>query len=72
MTNDHVFHCPAETLEWLSMGNNRVFAVPKQALRGLHRLKQLDLKNNNISIIPEDAFEDYGQTLKFLRLQHNQ
>jgi Leucine-rich repeat (LRR) protein len=45
--------------------------VPVAALKRLAKLRQLDLRGNNISHVPEDMFIGFGQTLKMLSLQKN-
>ena len=60
-----------ERLEWLKLGNNTIREVPSNSLRGMHKLREFDVKSNNISEIKEDAFDGFGSTVKFLALQNN-
>ncbi|GIY64989.1 LRRCT domain-containing protein [Caerostris extrusa] len=59
------------SLEWLKLGVNRLEEIPSQSLRNLSRLRQLDLRGNNISKVREDDFMPYGKNLKFIYLQNN-
>lgn len=59
------------TIEWLKLGHNSLSSVPSEALQNLTALRELDLRDNNISVIPGDAFAGYGTSLKFLYLQKN-
>jgi hypothetical protein len=45
--------------------------IPSDALRSLHRLRHLDLRSNNITVIAEDAFVGFGDSITFLNLQKN-
>ncbi|KAJ8910443.1 hypothetical protein NQ315_016988 [Exocentrus adspersus] len=60
-----------ENLQYLRLGDNNIHTIPSEALRGLHRLRHLDLRANNISYIAEDAFYGFGDTITFLNLQKN-
>ncbi|KAK1120876.1 hypothetical protein K0M31_011076 [Melipona bicolor] len=60
-----------QNLQYLRLGDNNLHAVPSDALRRLHRLRHLDLKANNITSLPEDAFTGYGDSITFLNLQKN-
>lgn len=60
-----------ENLQYLKLGGNLLHSIPSDALRRLHRLRHLDLKSNNISTIPDDAFAGYGDTITFLNMQKN-
>lgn len=62
----------SENLQYLRLGDNNIQSIPSEALRPLHRLRHLDLRNNNISFIQEDAFTGYGDSLTFLNLQKNE
>lgn len=62
----------SENLQYLRLGDNNIQAIPSEALRPLHRLRHLDLRNNNISVISDDAFTGYGDSLTFLNLQKNE
>ncbi len=53
------------------MSHNSVSEVPTEALKGMHRLREFDFKDNNITEIKEDAFEGFGRTIRFLQLQDN-
>ncbi|GBM39353.1 hypothetical protein AVEN_20721-1, partial [Araneus ventricosus] len=64
------FYAPG-SLEWLKLGVNRLEEIPAQSLRNLSRLRQLDLRGNNISKVREDDFTPYGKNLKFIYLQNN-
>lgn len=44
-------------LQTLSLNNNHIKTIPKQAFTGLERLKDLNLSNNNITQIQLNAFE---------------
>lgn len=46
--------------------------IPSDALRQLHRLRHLDLRSNNITVVSEDALVGYGDTITFLNLQKNE
>lgn len=61
-----------ENLQYLRLGDNNLQAIPSEALRTLRRLRHLDLRNNNISVISDDAFIGYGDSLTFLNLQKNE
>lgn len=61
-----------ENLQYLRLGDNNLHQISSDALRPLHRLRHLDLRSNNISIIPEDAFVGYGDSITFLNLQKNE
>ncbi|KAG8224139.1 hypothetical protein J437_LFUL005473, partial [Ladona fulva] len=60
-----------ENLQYLRLGDNKLHAIPSEALRRLHRLRTLDLRGNNITSVPEDAFNGFGDTITFLNLQKN-
>lgn len=62
----------SENLQYLRLGDNNIHTIPTDALRRLHRLRHLDLRSNNISIIAEDAFAGYGDSITFLNLQKNE
>lgn len=62
----------AENLQYLRLGDNDIHTIPTEALRRLHRLRHLDLRSNNISVIAEDAFTGYGDSITFLNLQKNE
>ncbi|CAL4068936.1 unnamed protein product, partial [Meganyctiphanes norvegica] len=59
-------------LEWLELGNNRLGRIPTHALQSLRNLRQLDLDSNNISSIPEAAFQGYGNTINYIHFENNQ
>lgn len=61
-----------ENLQYLRLGDNDLHMIPSDSLRPLHRLRHLDLRSNNISYIPEDAFVGYGDSITFLNLQKNE
>lgn len=61
-----------ENLQYLRLGDNNLHEIPSDALRRLHRLRHLDLRANNISVISEDAFAGYGDSITFLNLQKNE
>lgn len=61
----------AENLQYLRLGDNNLHSVPSDALRRLHRLRHLDLRSNNITVLPEDTFTGYGDSITFLNLQKN-
>lgn len=61
-----------ENLQYLRLGDNDLHQIPSEALKPLHRLRHLDLRSNNISIILEDAFVGYGDSITFLNLQKNE
>uniref|UniRef100_A0A182WLN6 LRRCT domain-containing protein n=1 Tax=Anopheles minimus TaxID=112268 RepID=A0A182WLN6_9DIPT len=60
-----------ENLQYLRLGDNNLHIIPSEALRPLHRLRHLDLRSNNISVISEDAFVGFGDSITFLNLQKN-
>lgn len=60
-----------ENLQYLRLGDNNLHDIPSEALRRLHRLRHLDLRANNITVITEDAFTGYGDSITFLNLQKN-
>lgn len=62
----------AENLQYLRLGDNNLHVIPSEALRPLHRLRHLDLRANNISVVLEDAFVGYGDSITFLNLQKNE
>lgn len=61
-----------ENLQYLRLGDNKIKSVPSEALRILHRLRHLDLRNNEIHVIADDAFTGFGDSLTFLNLQKNE
>lgn len=62
----------AENLQYLRLGDNNIHQIPSESLRPLHRLRHLDLRSNNITAIPEDAFTGYGDSITFLNIQKNE
>ena len=60
-----------ESLEWLELGDNKLERIPSLALKNLTKLRQLDLRGNNISIVSENSLKDFGTNLKFIYLQKN-
>jgi Leucine-rich repeat (LRR) protein len=62
----------SENLQYLRLGDNNLHIIPSDALRPLHRLRHLDLRSNNISVISEDAFVGYGDSITFLNIQKNE
>jgi Leucine-rich repeat (LRR) protein len=63
------FH--AERLEWLKLGNNSVHEIPSVALEPMHRLREFDMKGNNITDLQDNSFRGFGNTLKYLSLENN-
>lgn len=61
----------SDSLEWLKLGDNRLDEIPSLSLKNLSKLRQLDLRGNNISKVREDDFLPYGRNLKFIYLQNN-
>ncbi len=61
----------AESLEWLKLGENRLGEIPSSSLRNLTKLRQLDLRGNNITVIHENSLKEFGNNLKFIYLQKN-
>lgn len=61
-----------ENLQYLRLGDNNIHQIPSESLRPLHRLRHLDLRSNNITVISEDAFFGYGDSITFLNLQKNE
>lgn len=64
--------CKLENLQYLRLGDNNIHQIPSEALQPLHRLRNLDLRANNISYILEDAFSGFGDSITFLNLQKNE
>lgn len=64
--------CLSENLQYLRLGDNNLHIIPSDALRPLHRLRHLDLRSNNITVVAEDALFGYGDTITFLNLQKNE
>lgn len=62
----------SENLQYLRLGDNNLHSVPSNALRRLHRLRHLDLRANNISVINDDTFSLFGDSITFLNLQKNE
>lgn len=62
----------SENLQYLRLGDNNIHTIPSEALRPLHRLRHLDLRANNISVIADDAFSGFGDSITFLNLQKNE
>lgn len=62
----------AANLQYLRLGDNNLHIIPSDALRQLHRLRHLDLRSNNITVVSEDALVGYGDTITFLNLQKNE
>lgn len=60
-----------ESLEWLKLASNQIDTIPSKALGRLVRLRQLDLRQNQISSIHDQDFKEFGKSLKFLHLQKN-
>lgn len=63
--------CNLDSLEWLKLGENRLNEIPSNALKNLTKLRQLDLRANNISTIHKDSLKEFGINLKFIYLQKN-
>lgn len=63
--------CNLDSLEWLKLGENRLNEIPSNALKNLTKLRQLDLRANNISTIHENSLKEFGINLKFIYLQKN-
>lgn len=59
------------TLQSLSMTSNLVEEFPSTALRPIHELRTLHLNENKITAIGEDAFQGFGEHIKYLWLQDN-
>lgn len=68
----NLFSVSTENLQYLRLGDNQIHTIPSEALRPLHRLRHLDLRNNNINVLAEDAFTGFGDSLTFLNLQKNE
>ncbi len=67
--NDIIFQSQKDVLEWLSLRNVSFQLFHFWTLRCLHKLKRLDLCNNGIEVIPENAFSTLP--LERLSLAHN-
>lgn len=65
------FPTHSERLEWLKLGNNSVHEIPSVALEPMHRLREFDMKGNNITELHENSFRGFGNTLKYLSLENN-
>ncbi|XP_071389207.1 leucine-rich repeat-containing protein 3-like [Centroberyx affinis] len=55
----------------LLLSSNRIRHIPKQAFKGLHRLRELDLSHNSIESVDADAFEGMLEGLRTLDLSNN-
>ena len=61
----------AETLEAVTLSDNKIARFPTQALRPIHKLTSLHIDTNRIRDISEDAFQGFGEHIKNLWLQEN-
>lgn len=60
-----------DTLEWLKLGDNQLKSIPTGALQNLTKLRELDLRGNQIRTVFGNSFDNFGHNLKFLYLQKN-
>ena len=59
------------TLESLSLTSNLIEEFPTAALRPIHELRSLHMNENKIATLREDAFQGFGEHIKYLWLQDN-
>ena len=68
----HLFWFPSiETLESIELTNNQLQEFPTAALRPIHKLTTLHIDHNKIERIDEDAFQGFGENIKYLWMQEN-
>jgi Leucine-rich repeat (LRR) protein len=53
------------------MTSNLIEEFPSTALRPIHELRSLHLNENKISALRDDAFQGFGEHIKYLWLQDN-
>ncbi len=53
------------------MTGNLLEAFPSAALRRIHQLETLHMDDNKITRLEEDAFQGFGEHIRYLWLQHN-
>ncbi|KAG1672540.1 Connectin [Nymphon striatum] len=56
----------------LSLAGNKLKEIPSLSLKQLNQLTELDLSHNHLKTIRVNAFEGFGDSLKYLDLQNNQ
>ena len=60
-----------ENLQSLTLTGNHIESFPSEALRRIHMLSTLHLDDNKVERLDEDAFQGFGEHIKYLWLQHN-
>ena len=60
-----------ETLESLELTDNALHEFPSHALRPIHKLTTIHIDHNKITRIKEDAFQGFGEKIKYLWMQEN-
>lgn len=58
-------------LESLTLSDNKIQEFPTLALRLIHKLETLHIDRNKIARLDEDAFQGFGEHIKFLWIQEN-
>ena len=61
----------SETLESLELTENKLTTFPSHALRPIHKLVTLHIDHNEIRHISENAFQGFGEKIKYLWMQEN-
>ena len=59
------------TLESLELTGNKLTTFPSNALRPIHKLVTLHIDHNKIEHISENAFQGFGEKMKYLWMQDN-
>ena len=58
-------------VESLELTDNKIEEFPSHALRPIHKLVTLHIDHNRIRRIKEDAFQGFGEKIKYLWIQEN-
>ena len=58
-------------MESLTLSDNKIQEFPTLALRLIHKLETLHIDRNQIARLDEDAFQGFGEHIKFLWMQEN-
>ena len=59
------------SLESLELTKNELTTFPSNALRPIHKLVTLHIDGNEIKHISENAFQGFGEKMKYLWMQDN-
>ncbi len=60
-----------ENLGSLTLTSNKIEEFPSIALRPIHGLTTFHIDDNKIRRLDEDAFQGFGEHIKFLWIQNN-